>query len=77
VFSLAVGAHYPAEPAAAQEHRQRQILAAAPCTAMVFVWSFLTDGDSVLRRPSIDGAPSGVAAGLFPSRLSHAPNRPR
>jgi arsenite transporter len=27
------------------------ILAAAPCTAMVFVWSNLTDGDRTLRCP--------------------------
>ena len=34
-------------PAAAQDYAAGLIiLAAAPCTAMVFVWSYLTDGDS-------------------------------
>jgi hypothetical protein len=45
VYRLAVPA-VPAGGANRQLHRRPIILAAAPCTAMVFVWSNLTDGDA-------------------------------
>ena len=54
------------------------ILAAAPCTAMVFVWSHLTDGDPAytLVQVSVNDLIMLVAV-RAPSCSSWSPGRPR